>query len=121
MRKAELLPDDLKDKLPRFHTQDHTKDPIVYVKFLCPWNQWAWFVIEGEKEGDDFKFFGYIIGYVKAWGYFSFSELLSIEDSQGVSIERDKSFLSKPISQIPEITSHTYPPKNGDLYSFERL
>lgn len=120
MTKAELLPDDLKDKLPRFYTQDHNKDPTVYVKYFCPTNHWAWFVIEGEAVGTDFKFFGYVIGYVKMWGYFSLDELLSVKCPEGISIKRDESFTPKPASQIPEIPP-PHPSGNSILYSFERL
>jgi hypothetical protein len=43
-----------------------------------------------------------------------------IKDQLKASIERDESFASKPVSQIPEITTH-HPPGNSILYSFERL
>lgn len=120
MREAQLLPDNIKDKLPRFYAQDHNKDPTVYMKFFCSTNHWTWFVIEGEEETACFKFFGYVIGYVKAWGYFSLDELLSVECPEGACIERDESFSPKPVSQIPEITTLD-PSANSILYSFERL
>ena len=56
--KYEFFPDDVKSTLPPLYSQEASKDPVVQVKFFCPWNQWTWFATEGEARDGDFLFFG---------------------------------------------------------------
>jgi hypothetical protein len=101
----EFFPDDVKSKLPPLYSQEKEKDPVVHVKFFCPWNQWTWFITEGEQRDGDFLMFGYVIGQEREWGYVSLNELSSVIGPWGLKIERDIYFTSKPQSQIREITS----------------
>lgn len=87
----ELLPEELKNKLPKLYEQEKTKDPFVYAKFFFPAGNWTWFVTEGEEEENDFLFFGYVIGFEGEWGYFSLKELEGVR-VQGLSVERDLYF-----------------------------
>ena len=50
--------------LPKLYAQEKqaTKDKWVYLKFFFPAGNWTWFVTEGEAEGDDFVFFGFVVG-----------------------------------------------------------
>lgn len=54
---------------------------------------------EGEQEGDDFIFFGFVIGHEEEWGYFSLSELQSI-NVRGLTVERDLYFDPAPIKEV---------------------
>jgi len=103
--KYEFFPDDVKSTLPLLYSQENVKDPIVHVKFFCPWNQWTWFATEGQEQNGDFILFGYVIGHEREWGYFSLDELASVIGPFGLKIERDIYFTPKPKSQIKEITS----------------
>ena len=105
MEEYQFFPDDVKAQLPKLYSQEGVKDPIVHVKFFAPFNQWTWFATEGEQQGDDFIFFGYVIGHEREWGYFSLNELQSVTGPMGLKIERDIYFTPKPKSQVKEIHS----------------
>ena len=51
------------------------QDPIVQVKFFCPWNQWTWYATEFDEVD---TFFGKVVGQETELGYFSFTELQSV-------------------------------------------
>src|SRR5258706_3043436 len=113
MARQELLPDDIKDQLPKLYAQEANKNPIVYVKFFCPWNQWTWYATEGQAEGDDFLFFGYVVGHEREWGYFVFSELESVSGPGRLKIERDIHFKPQNASQVADIPTHYKPKDDG--------
>jgi hypothetical protein len=87
----ELLPENLKDQLPKLYEQGEVEDKFVYAKFFFPAGNWTWFVTEGSAEGNDFLFFGYVIGFEGEWGYFSLRELEEVE-VKGLTVERDLYF-----------------------------
>lgn len=99
----QLLPDNLRSQLPALYAQENTSDPMVYAKFFTPWSNWTWYVTEGSAEDEDFIFFGYVIGFEKEWGYFSFNELQAIKGPGGLTIECDLHFTPKRKSEIKEI------------------
>ncbi|MEE8160873.1 MAG: DUF2958 domain-containing protein [Acidobacteriota bacterium] len=76
------------------------KDPIVYAKLFTPDANWTWYVTEGSLEGDDFIFFGYVIGLEREWGYFALSDLESVRGPPGLPIERDLYFEPIPFSKV---------------------
>ena len=94
----ELLPSELREKLPKLYEQEGTEDKIVYIKYFVPAGNWTWFVIEGEPEGDDFLFFGYVIGLEKEWGYFTLKQLQEI-NWRGLTVERDLYFKQENFSR----------------------
>jgi hypothetical protein len=98
-----LLTDELRASLPALYAQENEKDQMVYAKFFTPWTGWTWYATEGQQEGEDFIFFGYVIGFEKEWGYFSLNELESVRGPGGLTIERDLHFTPKRRSEIKEI------------------
>ena len=94
-----LLSAETRQRLPRLYSQEKTRDPIVHVKFFTPDSNWTWLVTEGEPDGDDFRFFGYVIGHEKEWGYFVLSELENARGPLGLKIERDLYFKPQPFTQ----------------------
>lgn len=94
-----LLTEELRKALPKLRQQSDVADPIVYAKFFFPASGWTWFVTEGEERGDDFLFFGYVVGLESEFGYFSLRELEEVEVS-GFQIERDIFFEPMPFSHI---------------------
>src|SRR2546429_591910 len=96
----ELLPEELRSRLPPLYSQEKAKDPIVHIKFFTPDSDWTWYATEGSPEGDDFIFFGYVIGFEKEWGYFALSELAAARGPLGLPIERDLYFEPAPFSQV---------------------
>jgi hypothetical protein len=110
----EFFPENIKSQLPLLYSQEKSKDPIVHVKFFCPWNHWTWYATEGQIEGEDFLFFGYVVGHVREWGYFALSDLQSVTGPFGLKIERDMYFNAKQASEIEDIHTH-YKPKNDGV------
>ena len=98
-----LLTDELRQSLPALYAQENEKDPMVHLKFFTPWTGWTWYITEGSPEGDDFIFFGYVIGQEREWGYVSLNELESVRGPGGLRIERDLYFKPKRRSEIKDI------------------
>ena len=96
----ELLPAELRARLPKLYAQEENRDPIVHVKYFTPDSSWTWYATEGEPEGDDFRFFGYVIGHAAELGYFMLSELASARGPLGLPIERDLHFTPAPLSEV---------------------
>lgn len=90
-----LLPAELRKQIPPLYSQEHVSmdQKQVYAKFFSPYSNWTWFVTEGSQEGDDFLFFGYVIGFEEEWGYFSLSELQSARRGSLPLVERDLQFM----------------------------
>lgn len=85
---SRLLDDALLSALPRLRGQEGVADPIVYAKFFFPSSDWTWLVTEGEKQGDDFLFYGHVTGFEQEWGYFTLRELEEVRVN-GFRIEPD--------------------------------
>ena len=96
----ELLTEELRRGLPALYSQEGNPDPVVHIKFFTPDSNWTWYVTEGSAEGDDFLFFGYVIGFEREWGYFHLSELLESLGPMGLPIERDIYFKPGPFSLV---------------------
>jgi len=94
----ELLPAELRSQLPKLYAQEGAEDHLVYIKYFFPAANWTWFVTEGEPRGDDFLFFGYVIGLEKEWGYFTLNQLEEVS-YRGLSVERDLYFRQEPFSR----------------------
>jgi hypothetical protein len=94
----ELLPTELRVQLPKLYEQEGNADHFVYIKYFFPAGNWTWFVTEGEPRDDDFLFFGYVIGLVSEWGYFSLKQLEEININQ-LTVERDLYFKQEEFSR----------------------
>ena len=102
----ELLPEEVRKRLPPLYSQENTRDPVVHVKFFTPDSSWTWYATEGSDQGEDFMFFGYVIGFESEWGYFVLSELEAARGPLGLPIERDLYFKPAPISQVLSSSGH---------------
>jgi hypothetical protein len=102
----QLLTKELRKKLPRLYSQENEIDPIVYVKYFDPVGFWTWYVTEGEQRGDDFLFFGLVIGFEEELGYFTLSQLVTTKVGakglQAMPIERDIYFALCRLSKVKE-------------------
>jgi len=83
------------------HSTDGQYPKRIVVKFFTPWTYWTWYATE--YDGKD-RFFGFVEGHDKEWGYFSLSELESIKGPFGMKVERDIMFSKKVISEGGFIT-----------------
>lgn len=95
-----LLPREIRRRLPKLYATQNDKDPIVQVKFFTPWAEWTWFITE--FDGMD-QLFGLVEGFETEWGYSSLSELEAIRGPGGLRIERDLYFDPVPVSTIPSL------------------
>lgn len=94
----ELLPPEIRNALPKLRAQGETEDPLVYIKYFFPAGNWTWFVTEGESEGSDFLFYGYVIGLEREWGYFTLRQLEEI-NIRFLTVERDLYFKQENFSR----------------------
>lgn len=109
----ELLTNEIKKILPKLNETEMTKlkEKTVICKFFNPTGRGNWYAIEGENEGDDFLFFGFVSIFgddCDEFGYFSLNELKSIQLPFGLGIERDIHFSPKKITDIKEINLGRY-------------
>jgi hypothetical protein len=95
----QLLTPELRAELPKLYSQESNKEPTVHAKFFFPAGRWTWFVTEGEPDGDDFRFFGFVIGDFEEWGYFSLNELQSL-NIHGLTVERDLYFKTGTMDEV---------------------
>lgn len=85
-----LLTKELIEKFPKIGEAEPLGEraPII-AKFFTPWTNWTWYATE--FDGED-QFFGLVRGMETELGYFSLTELQSINGPAGLKIERDKWF-----------------------------
>ena len=116
IRGMKLLTEELRKKLPPLYSQDGKGGKAVaYLKFFTPDSGFSWWITEGSPINDengrevDFQFFGLVDGHFKELGYFSLSELESVNGPMGLPIERDLYWQPKTLEEIaPELF------KNGE-------
>ncbi len=91
-----LLTKEIENQMPKLYSQEKDSDPMVYVKFFCPWNEWKWFATEYE----DGEFFGFVVGDEPELGYFTLEEMESVTGPAGLKIERDIAFTPCRLSAV---------------------
>ncbi len=98
----ELLTKELREKFPKLYATERVpaEEKVVIAKFFQPWGSWTWYAVE--FDGED-RFFGLVDGFELEWGYFSLSELQSIEGPGGLRIERDLYFGHPKTKDIPAL------------------
>ena len=97
-----LITKAIEKKLPALYSQEKTKDPVCKLKFFTPDSSWTWYVLEAEKQENDWLFFGKVVSHLcpeGELGYFSLNELKEVRGGLGLPIERDKFWLDKPLSE----------------------
>ena len=67
---------------------------------FTPGSGWTWYVTEGGPEGDEFLFFGFVVGLESEFGYFLLSELEEVRNSLGLKVERDLSFREGRLTDV---------------------
>jgi len=95
-----LLTDELRARLPALYAQEAESEPVVYAKFFLSGTGWTWYVTEGGAQGDDFLFFGFVIGLESEFGYFLLSELEEARNSLGLGVERDLTFTEGRLTDV---------------------
>jgi len=95
---------ELYEKMPKLGSTSEKKAeniPII-CKFFDPTGSWTWYAVEGQPEGDDFIFYGFVRGLENEFGNFSLNELQSVKGRFGLGIERDLHFKNRMLSEAVE-------------------
>ncbi len=93
----ELIPNEIKDKIPKLYDTEDISDPIVHIKLFL--DGWTWYITELSINDD--ICFGYVVSpYESELGYFSLEELKSLRGRLGTWVERDLFFKPTPLSKI---------------------
>ena len=94
----ELIPQKIKDQIPKLYETENQIEPIAYVKLFI--DGWTWYITELSIDCD--TAFGYVVSPFCSGelGYFSISELKSIRGSLCNNVERDLDFKPLPLSRI---------------------
>ena len=93
----ELIPQEIKELIPKLYETEEQNDPIAYVKLFL--DAWTWYITE--LSIDNNICFGYVISPFGAeLGYFSLEEVKSIRGSFGIGVERDLEFKPTKLSII---------------------
>lgn len=100
----ELIPQEIKELIPKLYETEKQNDPIAYVKLFTPDANWSWFITEISIDKD--ICFGLVISPFVGngeLGYFSLDELKSIRGKLELPIERDLWFKPTKLSNIKRI------------------
>jgi len=85
-----LLTKQLTQQFKTTGRQEWKKDHLVIARYFCPWNARTRYATEYDPEAKEF--FGYVDGLDAERGYFSLTELESLDGPFGLTIERDMHF-----------------------------
>jgi hypothetical protein len=93
----DLIPKEIKEKIPSLYSTEDEHDPTVFCKLFL--DGWTWLIIELSIDED--ICFGYVISpFGKELGYFSLDELKSLRGRLGIWIQRDLHFNPVKLSTI---------------------
>ncbi len=95
-----LLSAQLRARLPPLYAQEAESEPFIYARFFLPGTDWAWYVIEGEAAGEDYRFFGFVSGHADEFGYFLLSELETLRNPTGSCVEFDLTFTEGRLTDV---------------------
>ena len=89
------------EKYPLYSQDGKKENAVVVAKYFFPCTALTWYVTEGRKEGDDYLFFGLVVGTDTSaeMGYFSLSQLSELNIC-GLKVERDIYFQPKKLGEI---------------------
>ena len=83
-------------KYPLYSQDSKGNEAVAICKFFL--QGFTWYVLEAQKNGNDYEFFGIIDGLEKEYGYFTLSQLQRLRGRWGLTVERDMYF--KPTQVI---------------------
>jgi hypothetical protein len=95
----QLLPDELRERLPPLHSQDDEMLPMVYARFFLSGTPLVWYPIEGQPDGEDYLFFGFVLG-PNDFRNFRLSELIAARNPEGQPVQRDERFIPGPLTDV---------------------
>lgn len=85
-------------KYPIYSQDSKGGEAVAVCKFFL--QGYTWYVLEANKNGNDYEFFGIVDGEYKEYGYFTLSELQSLRGRWGLTVERDMYFKPTQVKDI---------------------
>lgn len=85
-------------KYPLYSQDSKGNEAVSICKFFL--QGFTWYVLEAQKNGSDYEFFGIVDGLDKEYGYFTLSQLQSLRGRWGLTVERDMHFKPTKVSEI---------------------
>ncbi len=97
-----LLTEAMRRALPKLRSTESIplEEKKIICKFFNPCGIGVWYVIEGQKEGDDFLFWGLVELFEQELGTFTLKELESVVLPFGAKIEFDSGFVGKRVKDV---------------------
>lgn len=85
-------------KYPLYSQDNKGEEAVAICKFFL--QGFTWYVLEAQKNGSDYEFFGIIDGLEKEYGYFTLSQLQRLRGRWGLTVERDMYFKPTQVKDI---------------------
>ena len=85
-------------KYPLYSQDSKGNEAVAICKFFL--QGFTWYVLEAQKNGNDYEFFGIIDGLEKEYGYFTLSQLQRLRGRWGLTVERDMYFKPTQVKDI---------------------
>lgn len=96
----ELLPEELRARIPRLGANANEQEPMVWAKLFNPASGWRWYLIELEPLAGDRMCFGYRVGWDEELTYFNLSDLDLHAAEVGVPNQHDPTFVPCGLSVV---------------------
>src|SRR5215212_12209699 len=96
----DLIPEELRAKIPQLGKASAQEDPMVWARLIAAGIGWTWYVIEMQPVPPDAIFYGYAVGWDETLEYFNLSELEQIAAVEGVTLVCDPTFAPIRLSVI---------------------
>lgn len=85
-------------KYPLYSQDSKGDNAIAVCKFFL--QGYTWYVLEAEKNGDDYEFYGITVGQFAELGYFTLSQLKNVRGKWGLGVERDRGFKPTKVKDL---------------------
>ena len=85
-------------KYPLYSQDSKGNEAVAICKFFL--QGFTWYVLEAQKNGSDYEFFGIVDGEFKEYGYFTLSQLQQTRGRWGLTVERDMYFKPTKVKDI---------------------
>lgn len=95
----ELLPDDLRARLPPIRAIDDEDEPYVFIHYMLSGTGQDWYVMAGEPQAGDFVFWGFV-RHESRFACFRLSELEATAGPSGQTVVRDEEFTEGGLSEV---------------------
>ena len=85
-------------KYPLYSQDNKGEEAVAICKFFL--QGFTWYVLEAQKNGSDYEFFGIVDGLEKEYSYFTLSQLQRLRGRWGLTVERDMYFKPTQVKDI---------------------